>query len=280
MAALGFGVELADGLDLIAEEVDADGPVGLGRVDVQDAAADGELAGHLDDVDAGVADREQMFDQHVDQVLFADFEREGERGVEVRLEEFEAGGLNGRDDQPRGSGGDLPERGGSRLLDLRVRREVFKGQDVVSWQAENGLGVERAGQFTGSEHGRVQGLGRFIVGHQNQRGRGGGLHKVGEIERAAGERESGDAPPALSGFQMAADAVEGVGVLEVRDEFANKGENHGVCSSLQVSGRFRVQAAPVAANPHFSLIEDLRSLAANVRERQRQRKWPVRSEEE
>ncbi len=49
--ALGLGVELADGFDLVAEEVDADGAVRLGGVDVDDAAAEGDLAGHLDDVD-------------------------------------------------------------------------------------------------------------------------------------------------------------------------------------------------------------------------------------
>ena len=71
-AALGFGVEFADGFDLVAEEVDADGAVHLGGVDVEDAAAEGDLAGHLDDVDFGVADGEEVLDEHVGHVLFAD----------------------------------------------------------------------------------------------------------------------------------------------------------------------------------------------------------------
>ena len=70
--ALGLGVEVADGFDLVAEEVDADGAVDLGGVDVEDAAAEGDLAGHLDYVDAGVADGEEVLDEHVGQVLFAD----------------------------------------------------------------------------------------------------------------------------------------------------------------------------------------------------------------
>ena len=69
--ALRLGIEAADGFDLVAEEVDADGAVHLRRVDVEDAAAKRDLAGHLDDVDAGVADGEQMLDQHVGHVLFA-----------------------------------------------------------------------------------------------------------------------------------------------------------------------------------------------------------------
>ena len=81
--ALGLGVELADGFDLVAEEVDADGAVHLGGVDVEDAAAEGDLAGHLDDVDLGVADGEEVLDEHVGHVLFADVEVEGEGAVVV-----------------------------------------------------------------------------------------------------------------------------------------------------------------------------------------------------
>ncbi len=98
-AALGFGVEFADGFDLVAEEVDADGAVHFWGVDVEDAAAQGELAGHLDDVDAGVADGEEVVDEHIGEVLLAGAETKGEGGVEVGLEELEAGGLDGRDDE-------------------------------------------------------------------------------------------------------------------------------------------------------------------------------------
>ena len=56
LRALGFGVELADGVDFVAEELDAHGTVGFGRVDVEDAAAARELAGHFDEVHLRVAD--------------------------------------------------------------------------------------------------------------------------------------------------------------------------------------------------------------------------------
>ena len=48
--ALRGGIELADGFGFVAEELDAKRAVGLGRVDVEDAAANGILAGHFDDV--------------------------------------------------------------------------------------------------------------------------------------------------------------------------------------------------------------------------------------
>ena len=53
--AEGFDVELVDGLDLVAEEVDADGRDFAGGPDVDDFAADGEVAGVFDGVKAGVA---------------------------------------------------------------------------------------------------------------------------------------------------------------------------------------------------------------------------------
>ena len=76
-AALRLGVELADGLDLVAEEVDADGTIHLRRVDVDDSAANRHLPGHLDHVYARVADREQVLDQHVGHVLLADSQPQG-----------------------------------------------------------------------------------------------------------------------------------------------------------------------------------------------------------
>ena len=48
--ALGFGVERADRLDLVAEELDPDRVGGVGGEHVEDAAADAELAGDLDDL--------------------------------------------------------------------------------------------------------------------------------------------------------------------------------------------------------------------------------------
>ena len=49
--ALGLGVERPDRLDLVAEELDPDRVGGVGREDVEDAAAEAELAGDLDDLD-------------------------------------------------------------------------------------------------------------------------------------------------------------------------------------------------------------------------------------
>ena len=59
-AALGEGGEPAQRVDLDVEEVDADGALLGGGVDVEQAAADGELAALLDLVDALVAGRDEV----------------------------------------------------------------------------------------------------------------------------------------------------------------------------------------------------------------------------
>ncbi len=64
--ALGFDVERPDRLDLVAEELDADRVGRVGGKDVEDAAADAELAGDLDDLgprhSAFEQPRRQVFD--------------------------------------------------------------------------------------------------------------------------------------------------------------------------------------------------------------------------
>ena len=229
--ALGLGVELADGVDLVAEEVDADGAILLGRVDVDDAAAHGDLAGHLDDIDAGVADGEQVLDEHVGQVLFAGAQGEGEAGVVVAGEEAHAGGFDGRDDEAGRDGGvagaDLPEGAGAGLLDLGVGREIFEGEDVVRGEANDLVRVECAGELGGGEDAGVEGFGGLVIGDEDEAGGAGGTDHEGQIEGARGGSEAGDTAAAAAGDEVAAEAVEGLGVFEVGEEIADKGEDHG-----------------------------------------------------
>ena len=212
---LRLGVETADGLDLVAEEFDAHGAVHLRRVGVEDAAAQRDLAGHLDHIDARVADREQVLDQHLGQDLFAAPEAQREGGVVVARKEPHAGRFDRRNDEARGSGGDLPQRSGAGFENLGMRGEIFKGQNIVRGQAQDGVGGERAGQLAGGEDGRVQLLGGLVVGHQNQARRVGGANEEWKIQRARGEGEAGDASSPAAGAQVAADTVEGHRVLKL-----------------------------------------------------------------
>ncbi len=61
--ALGGGIELADGLDLVAEKLDAHRAFGFRRVDIENAAAQGVFSGHFDHVGRVVADGVEVGEQ-------------------------------------------------------------------------------------------------------------------------------------------------------------------------------------------------------------------------
>ena len=198
-----------------------------GRVDIEDAAAQGDLAGHLDDIDAGIADGEQVLDQHVGQVLFAAPQVQGERGVVVAREEPHAGGFDGRDDEawpvPRG---DLPERGGARLLDLGVGREIFEGQHVVRGQAQDGSAASAPVSSQAASTAAWSASAALLSATRMRQGALAAADEERKIERAGGEGEAGDTSAPGAGAQMAAHTLEGLRVLQVREQFADEGQNH------------------------------------------------------
>ena len=190
----------------------------FGAIDVDDAAANGELAGHLDDIDAGVADGEKMLDEHLWDVLFADAEMEGEAAIEVPGEQFHAGGFDRGDDETRTGvvRGNLPESGGACLLNLGVRGEVFEGKDVVSRKAQHGFCRESAGELAGGEDGGVQGFGCLVVGNDDDARRSGGADEVRKVKGAGRGSESGDTSAPRTAAQVAAYTLEGFRVFKVR----------------------------------------------------------------
>src|ERR1700722_1063494 len=91
----------------------------------------------------------------------------------VAWEETHAGGFHRRDEEFDGPSGELPERGGTLLLNLWVWRKIFEGQDVMCGKTEDFVGCERAGEFGGGEEIGVEGIGGFIVGDKDDGGSGG-----------------------------------------------------------------------------------------------------------
>jgi hypothetical protein len=172
-----------------------------------------------------------VLDEHVGDVLFADLEIEGEGAVEVAWEELHAGGFDGGDDQARLIGGwlaEFPEGCGAGLLNLWVRREIFEGENVVGRKVEDGFGGEGSGELAGREDSGVEGFGGFVVGDDDDAGGVGGADEVGKVECAGGESESGHTTATRASAEMAANTLEGFGVLQVREELANEGKNHAV----------------------------------------------------
>ena len=148
-AALGEGAEPSERIDLDVEQVDADGALLGGRVDVEQAAADRELAAFLDLVDALVAGLDQVVGclVEVEQVALAQGEAvRAQLGVGDLL-----GQRDGAHDHHRllGSGrrvGQRVQRGDSQAHQVRRRREVRLVGDAAARVVAHGPRLQPGAQ--------------------------------------------------------------------------------------------------------------------------------------
>src|SRR6185369_12184139 len=85
------GIEGADALDLVTEEIEAKRLFGAARVEVDKAAADGELAGVVDGVEPDIA----VGGEQADQLVEPDPLAGGEAGDELADAEAGEGALGG-----------------------------------------------------------------------------------------------------------------------------------------------------------------------------------------
>ena len=226
--ALRLRLEFADGFDFVAEEIDTHGAVHLRRVDVEDAAAAGELAGHLDDVHLGVADGAKVVEEHLDIHLFAASQLLREAGVVGRVEEAHAGGLDRRDDDRRAVGRDLPQDRCALFLHIGVRRDAFEGQDIVRGQAQDALRFDGTGQVGGGAQRQFERFGGLVVGDENDDGGLGGVREERNAEGARGGGQPGDTTTPSREAEMPSHTLETIGVLNAREGIANKGKDHAL----------------------------------------------------
>ena len=110
------GIEAADRIDFVAEEFDADGALGFGRIDIEDAAAERVLAGHFDDVGGLVADGVQVREQLFDIEGFAAAQNAGEVGVVLGGAQQNGRGGDRSDHDRSLAGGNLPQGGRALFL--------------------------------------------------------------------------------------------------------------------------------------------------------------------
>ena len=126
-AALGEGGEPAQRLDLDVEQVDADRALLGRRVDVEQAAADRELAAVLDLVDALVAGGDELLGGLVEVEQVADAQHEAVR-AQLRVRDLLAQrGGGDHDDRLLGALGRVGqrvERGDAQADEVRRRRQV------------------------------------------------------------------------------------------------------------------------------------------------------------
>ena len=186
-ALVGDGEE-ADLLDLVAPELDPHRVLLGGREDVEDAAADGELAALLDQVDPGVADVDQPLDQVVELGRVA-----GPRGHRLQVAEARHLRLQHR----RGPGRPPPGPGrcaGSSALGWASRRSTASRRPTVSARGDSRScgSVSQDGKPTTSSGGQqaAQRVGQ-VVGLPA--GGGDGQHRpAGAAAAAVGGERGGD----------------------------------------------------------------------------------------
>jgi len=190
---LGAWLEFADGFDGVTEEFNADGARSFGREDVDDAAADGELAGEFDGFRAGVADGGEMVDELVvgEFGVFGENLREGEVDVGILIAP-ERGG-DRRDDERGFAVAESIECGGAAFENVCVRGLGIPGETVEG--GKDGYAAGGAGKNLGEEaegfgelFGAAIGFGDEESGAAKFVGEVGGEERFGDVVKA-GERD-------------------------------------------------------------------------------------------
>ena len=220
------GIELANRVDFVAEELDAHRAVGFGGVDVEDAAAHGVLAGHLDDVGGGVADGVEVREQGFEVERFAAADGAGEIGVVVAGAQADGGGRDWRDHDGCSTGGNLPQSGGAFFLEFGMRREILEGEHVAGGEGDDGFGIAGGGEFAeAAEDGNEVFDGAVVVDDEDERTLGGAL-KQHEQQGFRGGSEAGDTNPPRALLEVGGYTREGGKLFYVREEFADEGKKH------------------------------------------------------
>ena len=171
--ALARRVELAQLLHLVAQQLDADRSLAVGREEVEDVPADGQLAPLLDEWHALVAGSDQQLDQRVpvDGLPHLEMDRLRAHGVSRRHPQRER--RPGRDHDRRRLDPAVP-RGQQPAVEHvhalgdheRLRREALVGLDVVAREdphAPPALGLAQVHAQVGREE-----VGRLRVGGEHE----------------------------------------------------------------------------------------------------------------
>ena len=154
--------EHAHGLDLVAEELDAQRLPARRREDVDDAAADGELAALLRPLDALVPGEREVFRQRLDPRLVADRQPDRLRPLARGRQPLGERGRRGADEP---AAGEDVEGAGPLADEVRRRLEAGAPTDAAAREQRNAVGAdEPAGRLA-----RVARVG--VLGQEHTSGR-------------------------------------------------------------------------------------------------------------
>ncbi len=143
------------------------------------------------------------------------------------------GRFDGSDEDIDGAGRELPQCRRALLLHVGVRREIFEREHVVGGKAHHARGIDGAGQLASGLEQRLQRLGGLVVGHDHDDRLLGRPRHQRQIERPRRRSQSGHTPTPRTQAEVPANALKSRGMLQLREDFADKRENHR-SSSLAV----------------------------------------------
>jgi len=128
--ALAVGIEAAERVDAIIEQVDAHWRVDPHRPDIEQRAAQRELARAADLADAGVTGFDEAAAERFDRQRGAALEREAARADVVERREPREQAVGGQQQDAAANLRQPRQRGEALRDDVRVRRELIVGQDL------------------------------------------------------------------------------------------------------------------------------------------------------
>src|ERR1700722_17672819 len=120
---------MTNGVACVAEELDTEWAVGFGRVDVEDPAAYGILAWHLDDVGGGVTHGVEVGEEGIEIERFTAADGAGKIGVVIGGAQTNGRSSDGRNDDGCRTCSNLPESGGAFFLEFGVRGKILEGEN-------------------------------------------------------------------------------------------------------------------------------------------------------
>ena len=208
--ALGIGIEIAHGIQLVAEEFRSDRPVGGGGEYIQNAAPEGELTGALYHTASAVACLGELADQIIQRVLLPDLQGKGGSGQNRFGHGPEAEGFPGKNLHRGFSQGKIKKLPQPLLLPgAGDNSRVIKGQITTG---KNGGGdAGKALQFLLETAG-----GHIVLADDHQRAAGVAVQSrnhVGAVDLS----DAGD-----SGAFAAFDSIQQCGILRYGIQNRNK----------------------------------------------------------
>ena len=228
--ALRFDLESADGFDLIAEEFDAQGPGAFCSEDVEDAAADGIFADHLNRIAARIADGLEMSLDGVEREFLADAKVEGEPAVIRGIVDAKQRGGDGSDGDGRTNHSTTRHRPMARCSAISVCGESFCPGSTS--QAGRSWGWPASGRAIKKAEKRLTYFGKefraLVAVGQDQERLLRGLPRQDQVESLGGGRQTGESEGAgLPADEFRDQLLKRLMTVEGVEEIADGGVGHG-----------------------------------------------------